>query len=68
MSQPMVAVALVTYLVFMFFHGQLGLQVVIEDYVHGKGSRTACIILMNLFCALFGFTGLFAVAKIAFSV
>ena len=67
-AHPINAIIAALFIVTAFYHLKLGLQVVIEDYVHGKGTRTACIILMNLFCALFGFTGLFAVAKIAFSV
>lgn len=66
-QHPINAIIAALFFVTAFYHLKLGLQVVIEDYVHGKGTRTAAIVAMNLFCVLFGFTGLFAVAKIAFS-
>jgi succinate dehydrogenase / fumarate reductase membrane anchor subunit len=45
---------------------QLGLQTVIEDYVHHKGIRTASLLANTLLCALVGLVGVFGVAKIAF--
>ena len=44
-----------------------GLQVVIEDYVHHKGWRTGLLLGNQMLCAAFGFAGVFAVLKIAFS-
>ena len=66
-AHPVNAIIAALFILTAFYHLKLGLQVVIEDYVHGKGARTVSIVAMNLFCGLFGFTGLFAIAKIAFS-
>jgi len=66
-SHPVNAIIASLFILTAFYHLKLGLQVVIEDYIHGKGTRTVAIVVMNLACALVGFTGLFAVAKIAFS-
>lgn len=59
-------VAMLTFSV-GFLHLQQGLQVVIEDYVHDKPVRTAMLIANVVLCAAFAFTGIFAVAKIAFA-
>lgn len=66
-SNPFTAIIAALFVITAFYHLKLGLQVVIEDYIHGKAMRTGLIIALSLFCALGGFTGLFAIAKIAFT-
>ncbi len=66
-ANPFMAIIAALFVITSFYHLKLGLQVVIEDYIPGKALRTGLIIGMSLFCALAGFTGLFAIAKIAFS-
>ncbi len=66
-AHPFTAIIAALFVITSFYHLKLGLQVVIEDYVHGKGLRTGLIVGMSLLCAVAGFTGLFAIAKIAFS-
>ena len=59
------AVIAVLFLAVGFHHLMLGLQVVIEDYVHHKSWMTALLIANAMFCWLFGLAGIFAVLKIA---
>ncbi len=65
-AHPFNAIIAILFIGVMFRHLNLGLQVVIEDYVHGKAARTAALLCNTGFCWLFGLTGVFAVAKIAF--
>ncbi len=65
LSQPSVAVLTVLYLIFMFFHAQLGLQVVIEDYVHGEGLRMCCLLLTKGITVLAAALSVFAVLRVA---
>jgi succinate dehydrogenase / fumarate reductase membrane anchor subunit len=55
MAEPWNAVLYLCLVVALFYHLSLGLQVVLEDYVHSEGTRMASIMLINaaiVFCAL----------------
>ena len=66
-GHPFNAVVAILFLAIGFLHLQQGIQVVIEDYVHDKRLRMVLLLANTLFTAAFGFTGIFAVAKIAFA-
>ena len=65
LQQPEVAVLSLLYLAFMFFHAQLGLQVVIEDYVHNEVVKMASLLLMKGAMIVAGAFSLFGVLKVA---
>lgn len=64
-SQPAMTVLLVLYLAFMFLHAQLGLQVVIEDYVHNEAVKMTMMLLMKALCLLAALASIFAVLRVA---
>ncbi|QHQ36263.1 succinate dehydrogenase, hydrophobic membrane anchor protein [Algicella marina] len=66
-ASPFNAIVAILFIAVTLYHHMMGLQVVIEDYVHGKLARTAALLANILFCWALGLTGVFAVAKIAFS-
>ncbi len=63
---PIAPVVLVAFLVAGFRHLQLGLEVVIEDYVHGKTAKISLIIAVKLGAALAALIAVFSVFRIAF--
>jgi succinate dehydrogenase / fumarate reductase membrane anchor subunit len=65
-QQSWVSVALVLLIIVVFYHAQLGLQVVIEDYVSSHARRTVILLLSNLACLLLGTIGVISVLKISF--
>lgn len=64
MQSPLVAAALAILLVVMFYHVQLGIQVILEDYVHGS-LKVASLILLNFACISLVFIGLFSIIKVS---
>jgi succinate dehydrogenase / fumarate reductase, membrane anchor subunit len=62
---PVPAVLLVLLLVTVFYHGALGLQVVIEDYVEHEGLRLGLLIIMRLLAIILATLGVFAVLKLS---
>ena len=63
--QPLPAVLLVSLLIATFYHGALGLQVVIEDYVESEALRFALLIAVRLAAIVFAARGIFAVLKLS---
>lgn len=65
LRQPLVAVLVAAFILTLFYHARLGLQVVIEDYVHSHGNRIALLLLVSFACALAALYGLLSLARIA---
>jgi len=66
MHNPLAVVLMILLIVATFYHAALGLQVVIEDYVHAEGLKLAALLVMRLLCVLFVLRGVLAVLKLAF--
>ena len=64
-AQSWTALLLVLFILVATWHSQLGVRVVIEDYVHG-GAKTLTLVLITFMHALIAAAGVFAVLKVAF--
>jgi succinate dehydrogenase / fumarate reductase, membrane anchor subunit len=64
-GRPLPAILLVLLLIATFYHMSLGLQVVVEDYVHVELAKLALVIVIRLFCFALAVAGIFAVFSIA---
>jgi succinate dehydrogenase / fumarate reductase membrane anchor subunit len=65
MSHPLVAVLLIALIVTSFQHTALGLQVVIDDYVHQEGQRMIALLVMKAVVVLLALAALLSVLKLA---
>jgi succinate dehydrogenase / fumarate reductase membrane anchor subunit len=66
LSQPISATAMILLVTSLFWHARLGLQVLIEDYVHDAGSKFGAISALNLATIGGGAFAIFSVAALAF--
>ena len=66
LSAPLSATAMILLIVSLFWHARLGLQVLIEDYVHEAGTKFAVLAALNLATIGGGAFGIFSVAALAF--
>ncbi len=66
LGAPLNAILLALLLAIAFYHAWLGLEMVIEDYVHTKWRHVGTMIAMKIAVAVVALAALFAVAKIAF--
>jgi succinate dehydrogenase / fumarate reductase, membrane anchor subunit len=65
LGRPVPAILLVLLLIASLYHTSLGLQVVIEDYVHAALARLGLVILVRLSCAALTVAGIVAVLRVA---
>ena len=64
-SRPYNAILMALFVVALVWHAKLGLQVVIEDYVHNRAAELALLVLNILLCSLGALASLYAIARIA---
>jgi len=65
-GRPLPAILLVLLLIATFWHASLGVQVVIEDYVHTDLAKLGLLIVVRLACFALAVAGIIAVLGMAF--
>ncbi len=64
-ANPIIAVLLISFLISLYYHGQLGLQVVIEDYIHHRPTEMTLLIIVKFASFLLAVASVLAIARIA---
>jgi len=65
-GSPLVMVLLILTITIGLHHGQLGVQVVIEDYIHSDGLKLAMIVAVKFVAVVFGLAATVAILRIGF--
>ena len=65
LAQPVPATALALFVLTNIWHARLGIQVVLEDYVHTDANKFASMAALNLITFAAGAFGLFCVVRLA---
>ena len=65
LAEPYHAIMMLLFVITAFYHARLGLQTVVEDYVHHELSKMATLLAINFACIGFGLASVFSILKVA---
>ena len=65
LSGPVAAILMLLFIGMMFYHLKLGLQVVIEDYVHSKAVKWTILVMINLGCLIGAIAAIYSTVAVA---
>ena len=68
LGSPPVAIVMLLFIVASVWHMKIGMQVVIEDYVHGEMWKLAAIMANNFFSVAVALASIYAIFKLSSGV
>ena len=67
LAQPVNAVLMIVLIIVGLWHGVMGSQVIVEDYIHNKSFKMFKLVGMKLFYGALGVACIFSILKVAFT-
>jgi succinate dehydrogenase / fumarate reductase, membrane anchor subunit len=64
LAQPLNATLMLAFVIMLAWHAKLGLQVVVEDYVHARWAEVALLIAITLSLSLAALAAVLAIVRI----
>jgi succinate dehydrogenase / fumarate reductase membrane anchor subunit len=68
LGSPLVAIVMLLFIIASVWHMKIGMQVVIEDYVHSEFAKLALIMANNFFCFVVALASIYAILKMSSGV
>jgi succinate dehydrogenase / fumarate reductase, membrane anchor subunit len=65
LRSPLNATLMVLFLGTTFYHTKLGIQVIVEDYVHEETAKIVSLAVLNMACVALAVASIIAVLKVA---
>jgi succinate dehydrogenase / fumarate reductase membrane anchor subunit len=66
LGSPFPAIVMLLFLIAGIWHMQLGMQMIIEDYIHDEHAKTWSLVANKFFAACIGLACIYAVLRISF--
>ena len=68
LGSPLVAIVMLLFIVASAWHMKIGMQVVIEDYIHNEMTKLAAIMANNFFSIAVALASIYAILKLSSGV
>lgn len=68
LGSPLVAIIMIMFVIASVWHMKIGMQVVLEDYIHDEKLKLALVVANHFFCWTVGLASLYAILKLSSGV
>ncbi|MEX0589890.1 MAG: succinate dehydrogenase, hydrophobic membrane anchor protein [Xanthobacteraceae bacterium] len=68
LGQPAVVILMLAAILSIIMHMRVGMQMIIEDYVHHEGTKVTLLLANTFFTIAVGLTATFAICRISFGL